>query len=348
VFNLQTTGSQQLEYTKKIQSISSAVSSMNRKINTIEQQIHQLDERISSLPVRIARVRQQKYLFLRHMEKIETSIAVEWARDKSNLLSNTRKRKTTIHRRLQKIQRDLVAKKLMTNQKPQNLTRIDARLSDIQLNVTQLHDHVTHSTRNMWTTVQNLEKDLVVAETTVDLANQASFQWKHHETPVLAVKANDLNNDIKGIITFTNQRIIFEGKKDVVIKKRLFIVTEKKTVREVILEKPIGLVQSLTKGRVGLLKGSGIFIEFKPQSGLSDMKLDTKGHEADWMVRFYNFILSGHADEELEKSDETRDTRQTAPQLVTCQMCGAPFDEEIYKGQTSVKCKYCGAVISLG
>lgn len=321
---------------------------MSGKLNTIEQQIHRLDERIHSLPVRITRVRQQKYLFLRHMEKIEASISAEWPHHKSNLLFTTQERKNVIRSRLQKVQQDLATKRQMTNQNIRSLTGINARLADIQLNVTQLQRHIANSIRNMLKSVQNLEKDLVVAESTVNLTTQASYQWKHHETPVLAVKVNDLDNDVKGIITLTNQRIIFEGKKDVVIKKRLFIVTEKKMVREVIFEKPIGLIHSLTKGRVGLLKGSGIYVEFKPQSGLSNMKLDTKGHEADWMVRFYNFILSGHADEELEKSGETLDTRQSDPQLVTCQMCGAPYGEEIYKGQTSVKCKYCGAVISLG
>jgi hypothetical protein len=281
------------------------------------------------------------------MEKIEKAISTEWLRDKSNLLTTTEKRKTAIRSRLQRIKRDLLTSKQLRNQKPQQLNRIEARLADVQSNVRQLSAYVSNSTKNTWKMIKTLENDLVVAEVTVNLTSQAVYQWKSRETPVFAVKVNDLDNDMKGIITLTNQRIIFEGEKEIVLKKRLFIVTEKKTVREVIFDKPIGLVQSLSKGRVGLLKGSGVFLEFKPQSGLSNMKFDTRGREADWMVRFYNYILNGHADEELEKYDGILDTRQVVPQLVTCQMCGAPYDEEIYQGQTSVKCKYCGAVISL-
>jgi hypothetical protein len=186
-----------------------------------------------------------------------------------------------------------------------------------------------------------------MAESTVTLVSQASFPWMERETPIIATKVKDLNNNLDGILTLTNLRFILEHEKEIVLKKRLFIVTEKKNVREVALQKPIGMVTRLTKGKVGLLKGSGLFVEFAPESGIPEMKFDTKGHEADWMAQRYNYIISGQADEELVTVTPESTPEQKAPQLVACHVCSAPYKEQIYRGQTSVTCQYCGAVIAL-
>ena len=96
-----------------------------------------------------------------------------------------------------------------------------------------------------------------------------------------------------------------------------------------------------------MLKGSGVFVEFTPESGISEIKFDTKGHEADWMVQSYNDIVTGKVDEELANATPESTSDQETVQLVACPICGAPYTEEIYRGQTSVSCQYCGAVIAL-
>jgi hypothetical protein len=185
------------------------------------------------------------------------------------------------------------------------------------------------------------------AERTVALVSQASFPWEEGETPIFASKVKDLNNDLQGFITLTNRRFILEHEKEIILKKRLFIVTEKKTVREVAINKPIGMVTQLVHGKVGFFKGSGIFMTFTPESRLPEMKFDTTGEEAEWMTQSYTYIMSGGADDELATLTPQTPADQTGPQLLTCQMCGAPYTDQIYRGQTSVNCHYCGAVITL-
>jgi len=77
------------------------------------------------------------------------------------------------------------------------------------------------------------------------------------------------------------------------------------------------------------------------------MKFDTTGQEAELMTQSYNYIISGQADEELATVTPAATTDQEVPQLVACPICGAPYNEKIYRGQTSVNCKYCEAVIAL-
>jgi DNA-directed RNA polymerase subunit RPC12/RpoP len=176
--------------------------------------------------------------------------------------------------------------------------------------------------------------------------SQASFPWEKGESPIVAAKVKDLNNDLEGILVLTSNRFIFENEKEITLKKVLFVVTEKKTVREVVVQKPIGMVSKLVHGKVGFFRGSGLFVEFAPESGIPEMKLDSSGQDAEWIVESYNYIISGQADEELASVTPAA-TDQEKMQLAVCPNCSAPYREKIYRGQTSVSCKYCGATIAI-
>jgi len=98
---------------------------------------------------------------------------------------------------------------------------------------------------------------------------------------------------------------------------------------------------------VGFFKGSGLFVEFASESGIPEMKFDTSGQDAEWIAESYSYIVSGRADEELAAVTPEATADQETPQLVVCPVCGAPYREKIYQGQTSVNCKYCGTAVSL-
>ena len=195
---------------------------------------------------------------------------------------------------------------------------------------------------------ESIDQDLLRAEDTLSNLEGASFQWEESETPILAIRAKDLNSDTEGIITLTNLKFVFEHLREVVLKKTLFVVTEKKTVREVKVQKPIGMVTDLVQGRVGFLKGAGLFVKFAPGSGVPEMKFDTTGEDAEWITKTYSQIISGQTDKELAASAPvTKKDEKEKSQLVTCPVCGAPYTEKVFRGQTSVNCKYCGALVSL-
>jgi len=137
------------------------------------------------------------------------------------------------------------------------------------------------------------------------------------------------------------------GPQEIVLKKRLFVVTEKKIMREVIVQKPIGMVTSLSKGKVGFFKGSGLFIKFASEAGIPEMKIDTTDQDAKWATNTYKYIISGQADKELAATAPSESEEQKAPQLIICPICSAPYTEKIYRGQTSINCEYCGTAIQL-
>lgn len=336
------------EYTIKLDALEGEVSSLNGEVGDAEEIIEDLDGKLDELPNRIQRIRRTGYKVLTYLEKDQDALVERWRDRGPALKENVRDRITQLRSELNNLKRQLSRRRRDSVYEVSRLRNVESRVGAFKSRVSGLKAHASDALSEYNSRLQKIDQDLKIAEATVDLTSQASFPWKDGESPILAVKAKDMNKDVKGILTLTNQRFIFESETEIVLKKRLFIATEKKKVREVVIDQPVGMVDSLTKGRIGFLAGHGLFVKFKPRSRLKEMKFDTKGYEADWMLRFYNFVVSGEAEEELTALEGEEGVEEKGePRPLVCEICGAPYTEEVYRGQTSVQCKYCGAVIPL-
>lgn len=323
------------------------IGSLVGEIGAIENRIGSLDARLGSIPSRISRIRKMNYNVFTYMEREQASLSERWENTGPFFRKNVRGRIEGLRSELEDLERDL-SWRSQERSSVDGLTSIESRLGHVKPRVLELGGHVSKNLGEFESGLQAIEQDLKIAEDTVELVSQASFPWKEGESPIFAVEAEEMKDDIEGIVTLTNLRFIFESRREVVLKKTLFIATEKKTVREVVMEKPIGMIERISKGRVGFLEGHGVFITFKPKSRLREMKLDIKGHEADRMIRLFNFITSGEAERELKALKETMGVEEREDfRTLTCDICGAPYTEEIYRGQTSVNCRYCGSVIAI-
>ena len=334
-------------YSKRMNSLSSAISSINQQALNSTHRIERFNDQIHSLSTRITKIRQGNYQVLTHLEQDQAALLEKWIEFSPEIRGISHQKSETVQSKTRSLQIMLARKRRRTDYNLGNLQDIELSLTELRLNLSELQSFVASSLNPLEKRYRQIDEKLRMAESTVTLVSQASFPWKKGETPITATKAKDLINDLKGVITLTNHRFIFEHEKEIVLKKRFFIVTEKKIVREVTIHKPIGMVTQLTKGRVGLLKGAGLLVEFTSESGIPEMKFDTRSHEADWMVQSYSNIISGKVDEELAKSTPESTPEQEGHQLVACNICGAPYTEEIYRGQTSMNCKFCGAAIAL-
>jgi len=88
-------------------------------------------------------------------------------------------------------------------------------------------------------------------------------------------------------------------------------------------------------------------VRFKPDSNEQEVQFDVEGWEADLVGRFFDYIINGEADKDIAALKGTTGTAPTAPtsQLVYCPRCSAPYTREIFKGQKTVQCQYCGTQI---
>lgn len=112
-----------------------------------------------------------------------------------------------------------------------------------------------------------------------------------------------------------------------------------------LMEQPIGALQEISKGRVGLIAWTGVYIRFKPSVGLEETPFDVKDWEADVITRFFQYIMGGESDRDIAAIKGVTAKEAPTIQVVRCPHCGGPYTKEICKGQTSVQCEYCGTSI---
>ena len=336
-----------LAYTQRVNSLSAEIAAINQQVNGVTHSIESLDDRIQSLPARIARIRQGNYRVLSHLETDQASLSEAWMELSPGLRTTASLKGEVVRARVQDLQQALTYKLGRTDYDLGSLQDIESGIPGLRLDLSEMQGAVVGSLSPLEKRFESIDRDLRRAESTVSIVSRASFPWEEGESPIVAAKAKDLNNDLDGFITLTSHRFIFEHEKEIALKKVLFVVTEKKTVREVVVQKPIGMVTRLVQGKVGFFKGAGLFVEFASESGIPEMKFDTTGQDAEWMTESYNYIVSGRADEELAAVTPAATADRETPRLVVCPVCGAPYQEKIYRGQTSVNCNYCGAVVSL-
>ena len=342
---------QKLAYNERLNRLSATISIISQQVNNESARVKNLESQIQSLPGRITRIRQGNYRLLTNLETDQAALSQDWITISPGLQMTTNLKSETARSQIQNLQKTLTYKAGSGVYNIGNLQEIEYGIPELRSTLAEMQGSITSALSPLEQKFESIDQDLSRAESTLSNLEGASFQWEESETPILAIRAKDLNSDTDGIITLTNLKFVFEHLKEVVLKKTLFVVTEKKTVREVKVQKPIGMVTDLVQGRVGFLKGAGLFVKFAPGSGVPEMKFDTTGEDAEWITKTYSQIISGQVDKELAASApaaaEKAQAEKEKSRLVTCPVCGAPYTEKAYRGQTSVNCKYCGALVSL-
>jgi hypothetical protein len=174
--------------------------------------------------------------------------------------------------------------------------------------------------------LESIEQRVSTVEIALDLTSKASFKLKEDEALLIALKAKDMHRKTDGILTFTNQRMMFES------------LPTKKTERQLLLEKPVGLVAKIAKGKVGMFEPEGLCVEFK-QPNDPKLKFGTTLNRgcADLAVQYFDIITSGKIDEEL-KSGVNVALRHRFKELATKHFPDVSF----CRGT----CKECGTVVS--
>jgi prefoldin subunit 5 len=337
----------------RLSSIESELSEASRAISNSENQVNSLDASIGGLSSRLAAVRGRGYCALSHLDKTIEILSKRWSevgpavrQSVSASLQPLNPQIQSLQSQAQSARREVEMGNIPAGEMAAN--RLGPEASSVKSNADREAAQATAPIRDMSGGLAAVERDLKIAETTVALFSEAAFPMKEGETPVLAVGGKLMEGEKPhGTLYFTNQRFVFEGQKEVVLEKKLFIVTKKRMERVVMTERPIGAVKEISKGRVGLIAGTGVFVEFRPEVGIPLMPYDVAAWEADVITRFYRYITGGEADRDIATVRGVAPPATATIHLVRCSACGAPHSGEIYQGQTSVNCEYCGTAVAI-
>jgi hypothetical protein len=337
----------------RLSSIDSDLSNAYGTISDVESKLASVEGMMGSLPSRLATVRGRGYAAMGHLEKSIDLLTKKWAEEapllKQAFLNNVQPFSSQI-RALQeetrRLRTEINSGNIASSQSLMGRLSVDA--SSLRARTVSEATKVSTPLNELMSSINALDRDLKVAEKTVELFAQATFPFKQEESPVLAIDGKIMTGDkSEGTLYFTNQRFVFEGKKEIVLEKKFFIATKKKIERTVMMEQPIGALQEIFKGRVGLLAWTGVYVRFKPERRLEETPFDVKGWEADVITRFFGYIIGGEADRDIAAIRGVSVKQAPTIQIVRCSNCSAPYTREIYKGQTIVQCEYCGTQIAI-
>lgn len=335
----------------KVRSIEGDLSSASGAISSVESRIASVESSMGSLPSRLAAVRGRGYAAMGHLEKSIDLLSAKWAEVaplvKQAFASNVQPMAGQIRAlrdETQRLRAEINSGRIASSHS--FAIRLGSDASLLRSRTVAEANKVASPLKELESSIGVLDRDLKVAESTVALFSQAGFPLKPSESPVLAIEGKSMSGEkAEGTLYFTNHRFVFEAKKEVILEKKLFIVTKKRTDRVVTIEQPIGALQEITKGRVGLIAWTGIYIRFKPGLQLQEAPFDVKGWEADVIGRFFTYIIGGEADVDIAHTRGVTEEKAPTIRVARCDHCGAPYTREIYKGQTSVQCEYCGTSI---
>ncbi len=335
----------------RLNSIESDLSGASSAISDAHRKLAYVEGAMGSLPSRLATVRGRGYAAMGHLEKSTNLLTQRWIEVspviKQAYLASVEPltpQITGLQAEARRLRSLIDSGNIGLSQSLANSLAIDA--SSIRARAASEARKISAPLNELTSSVNAVDRDLKVAEKTVELFASASFPMKQGESPVLAIEGRIMSGDkSEGTLYFTNQRFLFEGRREVVLEKKLFIVTKKKTERFVQIDQPIGALQEISKGRVGLLAWTGIYVRFKPERRLEETPFDVRDWEADVIGRFFSYVMGGEADRDIAAVKGTPAATAPTIQLARCSRCGAPYTREIYRGQTSVQCEYCGTQI---
>ncbi|HYK93133.1 MAG TPA: hypothetical protein VEY07_03720 [Thermoplasmata archaeon] len=337
----------------RLRSIESELSQASSEISGAESEVNSLDASIGGLASRLSSVRGRGYAALGHLDKTVDMLSKKWAEVGPSVRQSMAANLQPLSSQISPLQSECQTLRMEIDSgniggASMLANRLSSDASSVRSRVGGAAGQVTAPVKELAASLAAVDRDLKIAETTMALFGQAAFPLQQEESPVLAIEAKIMEGEkCHGTLYLTNHRFVYEGQKEVVLEKKLFIVTKKRIDRVVMTEKPIGALQDITKGRVGLIAGTGVYVAFRPEVGIPVTPYDVKGWEADVITRFYKYITGGEAARDIATVRGGAAPAAPTIKLVRCSACGAPHSGEIYQGQTSVKCEYCGTTVAI-
>jgi hypothetical protein len=194
------------------------------------------------------------------------------------------------------------------------------------------------------TDVGALERKMKSTLEQLDLAAKSKIGWLAGESLVRAVKAKwdrDGKDDPNGHLFLSDRRLAFERNEEVATKKTLFIVTEKKRMQDVMLDEPLDRLLDLEPSKRGLL-GHEDHLDARYGARCSSAHFHIDGQDCkDWQLTLRRMKAGElEASRAVPVSEAEKARLANAPSK--CPVCAAPFEAPILRGQTSIKCAYCG------
>jgi hypothetical protein len=325
------------------------------RMANIRTTMEQTTAKLTALPGRLQKLRARGYQFQSALEQEVVRLAHEWEQFKPQLAASTERESQRLAASMATVQQEILGGRrymgLPVSQISSKLDQSSAQLDNLKSEISAASNTLQGMLNSASAGIGKAEKQVADVEAMLDELDAASFRLLPGEAPVAMAHAEWMrskDDEIKGQLFITDHRLVFERNEEIVTKRRLLVFTEKKQVREMMMETPIGAVEDVAIERVGgLFKKQMVKVVFTaPPAPYPQMLMSLRGDAEDWKGLITRVIT-----EDLERervAGESQEQQEPAtPTVMRCSGCGATLTVPIVKGMKSIQCEYCGTVIRL-
>jgi hypothetical protein len=326
------------------------------RLSKSREAVEGLQTKVSGLSQRIAKSRTGGYVFEKDLEKQAVTFVQQWA----GLYPGIQQQLNIQASGLQAFLRPIETQMLQLNTAARNPASANPLLVTMKSTMDMMEDKVTSAEKMigaMYDKIDNqvyqFEKHINEIEYLLKNLAEASFRLHPTEAGIAAVKAiwckigKEQKDDPEGVLFLTDQRLIFEQKEEVVIKKVMFVVTEKQKVQQLQIECPVACTEKVETSKQGLLKNEDhVEIHFSSGASMETVHFHIWQDNVIWQ-QLINRALNKDFDKDRAVAIDENEMEKVKAAPSQCPGCGGNITQVILRGMDSISCEYCGYVIRL-
>jgi len=323
-----------------IMSLQSEVNALQDEMmmKSAQQELSALENDVRSLERKLAGVRARGYLIEKELEADIAVLSAQWDRVKSNAEKTIENQTHLLSEQMHSIQGsmaqlaglsgNLTAARPVYMQLKSSLASAGAQADAAQTTVlAQFNEYADE--------VQGLDAHLDWVDWMLDALSTASFRLLATESGVAAAEAVFQHPTMEaenGILFLTDQRLLWE---------------DRVGTYELKVDTPFQGILDVQKESDGQTGQETLVFQFGPGGVVPLARFQLALPVADSWIKMVGRARSGGyaQDRAVPISTEELDKVRNAPQQ--CSNCGAAFTAPILRGQTEIRCEYCGLVVRI-
>ena len=326
------------------------------RMTSIRAELEQRSAKLAALPGRLQKIRARGFQFQSSLDDELKRLAEDWARTKPSINASIDRESQRLSASMSSVQQQVLGGRgylsLPVAQVSAKLDQSSAQLDNLKSEISAATTSLQNTVNSAGQGIARAEKQIADAETMLDELDAASFRLLPNEAPVAMARAEwqrGKDDEVKGFLFATDHRLVFERNEEVVTKRRFLVFTEKKKVREMMMETPIGAVSDVAIERTGgLFKSPVVKMVFTaPPAPYPQMFMKLSGDAEEWKGTITRVITNDVENERIASKEAARPKESAGPTVIRCTGCGATLSTPIVKGMQSITCEYCGTVIRL-
>lgn len=327
------------------------------RLSSLLDQVEDLQSDIAGLPTVLADLRQRGYVYEKKLETTAQTMADRWRTLAPGIRTQIQIQSQAMMQAMPAIETkmsSLARVSTSLGQAKPLLAQVEAEIRTMEGRANAAESTIRGMYNQFQSEVSTFKAHLDrVAEAFKELS-QASFQLLATEALIMSVEATwvrdakEDDNDPKGNLYITDQRLIFEQKQEVATKKVLFITTEKKLVQQLMFEVALALIEDVKPSKRGAFKNEDhLDLRFASGAPFQTVHFHLFGQDREEWVALIQRAKAKEfdADRVVAVDAAVEEKVKTAP--TTCPNCSGAITKPVLRGQDTITCEYCGSVIRL-